>query len=147
MWLQSRLYTKSRSQLHPDTRPQPWSCPGRSSEPHTKAGPQVAPPNQATAPAAPPDQATAIPLTAGHGRSHAPLRPAPRYLLAVLLVPHQAHLPVAALPHSSEEAVGSQGHPPAARARSVPGGRSPRCSPARQSGRRCHRDAHGSPLP
>lgn len=59
------------------------------------------------------------------------LRPAPRYLLAVLPVPHQAHLPVAALPHGSEEAVGSQGHPPAARA--GPGQRlaagAPRCRP------------------
>lgn len=86
-----------------------------------------------------PDQATAVPLTPRHGRCRAPLPPAPRYLLAVLLVPHQAHLPVAALPHGSEEAVGSQGHPPAARARSVPGGR--------QRGCHCHRDAHGSVLP
>lgn len=140
MWVRSHLNTRPRAQLHPDTRPQPWPCPGRSSGPHTKAGPQVAPPNQATAPAAPPDQATAVPLTPSLGRSRAPLRLTLRYLLAVLLVPHEAHLPVAALPHGSEEAVGSQGHPPAARARSVPGGRRLRCPPARQRGRRCHRD-------
>lgn len=58
------------------------------------------------------------PLPSGRAR-------APRYLLAVVPVPHQAHLPVAALPHGPEEAVSSQGHGPVAtpppRSPSAPG--------------------------
>lgn len=98
---------RSPSRLHPHSRPQA-RCPRHSYEGRALHSPQQ-------------HQAAAALLTPRHGRSPAPQRPAPRYLLAVLAVPHQAHLPVAALAHSSQEAIGSEGHPLATRARSEPG--------------------------
>lgn len=64
--------------------------------------------------AAPPAQPRPFPSRrAAPAAVPVPRGPAPRYLLAVLAVPRQAHLPVAALAHGPQEAVGSQGHSPA----------------------------------
>lgn len=115
--LQTHPNTWGRSQPHPDTWP--WSNPhftrchvpddaqGRS-RPPAKARPQLGAGHSPTRPRGTPSPAPAIPLTLRCARG-----PAPRYLLAVLAVPRQAHLPVAALAHGPQEAVGSQGHPPA----------------------------------
>lgn len=81
------------------------------SGPPAKAGPQPGVGHSPTRRHSTPSPARPFP-----SRRAVPVRrgPAPRYLLAVLAVPRQAHLPVAALAHGPQEAVGSQGHPPAA---------------------------------
>lgn len=82
--------------------------------------------------------------------SQQPPSPSPPYLFAVVPVPHQAHFPVAALPHNPHQSVFAQGHLHATPHSSSPlragsgGAAAAPIHPLRERGCRCHRDRQTS---